>query len=124
MNKGGTIDFDFCTVTMVFADHSCGSSEFGGDPVGYVIKVNDYTIYHAGKTNVFGDMSIISELYAPTHALLPIEGRYTMGTNEAAYAVCKLLRSVNYVMPMSYEKDQEHLIEELEKCIERWRGAE
>jgi L-ascorbate metabolism protein UlaG (beta-lactamase superfamily) len=61
MNKGGTVDFGFCTVTMVSADHSSGCLTdhglvVGGEPAGYVIKAHDFGIYHAGDTNVFGDM--------------------------------------------------------------------
>lgn len=64
MNKGGTIDFGFCTITMVSADHSSGCLTdhglvVGGEPAGYVIRAHDFGIYHAGDTNVFGDMAII-----------------------------------------------------------------
>jgi L-ascorbate metabolism protein UlaG (beta-lactamase superfamily) len=47
---------------------------------------NGFTIYHAGDTNVFGDMSLIRELYRPSLALLPIGGHFTMGPREAALA--------------------------------------
>lgn len=107
MNKGGTVDFGFCTITMVSADHSSGCLldtclVVGGEPAGYVIKAHDFGIYHAGDTNVFSDMEIISEIYAPTHALLPIGGHFTMGPEEAAYAVCKFLKSVRHVVPMHF----------------------
>ncbi len=50
-------------------------------------------IYHAGDTNVFGDMAIIRELYAPEIVMLPIGDHYTMGPQgEAAYA-CNLSSS-------------------------------
>ena len=44
------------------------------------------TIYHAGDTGLFSDMKLIGELYRPDVALLPIGGRYTMGTAEAMMA--------------------------------------
>ena len=44
------------------------------------------TIYHAGDTGLFSDMKLIGDLYHPDIALLPIGGRYTMGTNEAMMA--------------------------------------
>ncbi len=52
---------------------------------------NGLKIYHAGDTNVFGDMHIIRELYAPDIAMLPIGDHYTMSPREAAYA-CNLLQ--------------------------------
>jgi len=53
-------------------------------PCGYVIQFeNNFRIYHAGDTNVFGDMSIIHDLYAPDLALIPIGDLYTMGPREA-----------------------------------------
>jgi len=50
---------------------------------------NGMRIYHAGDTNVFGDMAIIRELYAPDIAMIPIGDHYTTSLREAAYA-CKL----------------------------------
>ena len=44
-------------------------------------------LYHAGDTNVFGDMRIIGELYKPEVAMLPIGGHFTMDPKEAAYAI-------------------------------------
>ncbi len=61
---------------------------------------NGIKIYHAGDTNVFGDMAIIRDLYAPEIAMLPIGDHYTMGPREAAYA-CSLLKP-NSVIPMHF----------------------
>ena len=61
---------------------------------------NGYKIYHAGDTNVFGDMRIIGEIYQPELALLPIGDHFTMGTREAAYAI--QLLNVSAVLPMHY----------------------
>jgi len=49
---------------------------------------------------VFGDMSLIGELYEPDIALLPIGDRYTMGPREAAKAI--ELLGVRRVIPMHY----------------------
>ena len=57
-------------------------------------------IYHAGDTNVFGDMRLIGELYRPDIAILPIGGHYTMGPREAALAV--ELLGVREVLPIHY----------------------
>ncbi|HEX4426765.1 MAG TPA: metal-dependent hydrolase [Terriglobales bacterium] len=106
MNKGGTQTVDDIKVTMVHADHSCGIQDgddmvYGGEACGYVIEFsNGIKIYHAGDTNVFGDMAIIRELYAPDIAMLPIGDHYTMGPREAAYA-CNLLKAKT-VIPMHF----------------------
>jgi L-ascorbate metabolism protein UlaG (beta-lactamase superfamily) len=106
MNKGGTQTVGGIKVTMVHADHSCGIQDgdqivYGGEACGYVVEfVNGVKIYHAGDTNVFGDMQIIRELYSPEIAMIPIGDHYTMGPREAAYA-CKLLKPKT-VIPMHF----------------------
>lgn len=107
MNKGGTIDFGYVSITMVAADHSAGPLEDGNDggfPTGFILKFKDGspTLYHAGDTNVFSDMQIITDLYAPKVACLPIGGYVTMGPTEAVYAVKNFLGSVKTVLPMHY----------------------
>jgi L-ascorbate metabolism protein UlaG (beta-lactamase superfamily) len=106
MNKGGTQTVEDIKVTMVHADHSCGIKDgdeivYGGEACGYVVEfANGVKIYHAGDTNVFGDMKIIHELYAPQIAMIPIGDHYTMGPREAAYA-CNLLKPKT-VIPMHF----------------------
>ncbi|MCU1305708.1 MAG: metal-dependent hydrolase [Acidobacteriaceae bacterium] len=106
MNKGGTQTVGDIRVTMVHADHSCGIEDdgqiiYGGEACGYVIQFeNNLKIYHAGDTNVFGDMSIIHDLYAPDVAMIPIGDHYTMGPREASYA-CRLLRP-KAIIPMHF----------------------
>jgi len=106
MNKGGTQTVGDIRVTMVHAEHSCGISDsdqiiYGGEACGYVMEFsNGIRIYHAGDTNVFGDMQIIRDLYAPGIALLPIGDHFTMGPREAAYA-CRLLKP-KMVIPMHF----------------------
>jgi len=95
MNKGGRCMFGEIEVAMTPADHSAGDWNAGGEttlylgePAGFVVRLeNGYTIYHAGDTNVFGDMALIRELHRPNLAFLPIGGHYTMGPREAALAV-------------------------------------
>jgi L-ascorbate metabolism protein UlaG (beta-lactamase superfamily) len=106
MNKGGTQQVGDIRVTMVHADHSCGIQDgdqliYGGEACGYVIEFdNGVKIYHAGDTNVFGDMEIIRDLYAPEIAMLPIGDHFTMSPREAAYA-CNLLKP-STVIPMHF----------------------
>lgn len=106
MNKGGTQTVGEIKVTMVHADHSCGIQDgdqliYGGEAVGYVVEFQSgVKIYHAGDTNVFGDMAIIRDLYAPDIVMLPIGDHFTMGPREAAYAI-KLLKPKT-VIPMHF----------------------
>jgi L-ascorbate metabolism protein UlaG (beta-lactamase superfamily) len=106
MNKGGTQKIGDIKVTMVHADHSCGIQDgdqmvYGGEACGYVVEFeNGVKIYHAGDTNVFGDMAIIRELYNPEIVMLPIGDHFTMGPREAAYA-CNLLKPKT-VIPMHF----------------------
>lgn len=109
MNKGGTIRLDDLglSVTMVHADHSCGIKEgdaiiYGGEAVGYVVTLDGgFAFYHAGDTAVFSDLALISELYRPTLALLPIGDRFVMSPREAAKATT-LLSSVEAIIPMHF----------------------
>jgi L-ascorbate metabolism protein UlaG (beta-lactamase superfamily) len=107
MNKGGSQNVAGIRVTMVHADHSCGIQEddgsiiYGGEPCGYVIELDSgLKLYHAGDTNVFGDMHIIHELYHPEIVMLPIGDLFTMSPREATYA-CQLLRP-KVVIPMHF----------------------
>lgn len=106
MNKGGTQAIGDIKVTMVHAIHSCGILDdgaivYGGEAAGYVVTLeNGFTLYHAGDTDVFGDMRIIGELYKPDVALLPIGDFYTMSPRQAAYAI--ELLGVKKVIPMHY----------------------
>ena len=93
MNKGGSQEVAGMRVTMVHADHSCGIQEddgsiiYGGEACGYVIELESgVKLYHAGDTNVFGDMHIIHELYHPEIVMLPIGDLFTMSPLEATYA--------------------------------------
>ena len=107
MNKGGSQEAAGMQITMVHADHSCGIQEddgsiiYGGEACGYVIELdNGVKLYHAGDTNVFGDMHIIRELYHPEIVMLPIGDLFTMSPREATYA-CQLLRP-EVVIPMHW----------------------
>jgi L-ascorbate metabolism protein UlaG (beta-lactamase superfamily) len=96
MNKGGTFEAAGIGFTMVHADHSGGASLSQGDGQvtrelgawGWILDFEDgTTVYHSGDTDVFGDMRLIGELYAPEVAVLPIGGHYTMGPRGAGMAV-------------------------------------
>jgi len=105
-NQGGTIEAEGMAVTLVHAEHSCGITDnggivYGGQACGLVIEFeNGFSVYFAGDTDVFGDMSIIAELGKFDVAFLPIGGFYTMGPERAAKAVSLL--GVKTVVPMHF----------------------
>jgi L-ascorbate metabolism protein UlaG (beta-lactamase superfamily) len=108
MNKGGTQSLKQfgVDVTMVTANHSCGIQDgdqivYGGEACGFVLTfASGLKLYHAGDTNVFGDMNIIRELYQPEVALLPIGDHFTMGPKEVAYAAGLL--KPKQIIPMHF----------------------
>jgi len=106
MNVGGTRSILGLSITMVTAVHSSSveadvAPRYAGLASGYVIAFeHGLTIYFAGDTALFGDMRLISELYRPSIAFLPIGDVYTMGPEQAVIA-CALL-GVKTVVPMHY----------------------
>ena len=93
MNTGGTTDQDGFTVSFVRADHSSTMIEDDvfiplGLPNGIVVRApGEPVIYHMGDTDVFGDMALIQERYAPDVIFAPIGDRFTMGAEGAAFAM-------------------------------------
>lgn len=107
MNKGGTVTVPGgVAATMVHAEHSSGISVSGGivdggSAAGWVLETPaGTTIYHAGDTDVFGDMALIGERFAPDLAILPIGGHFTMGPEGAAQAA-RLLQA-KAVLPIHW----------------------
>lgn len=68
-----------------------------GSGVGFVIKIADKTIYHAGDTDKIPEMAKLAGIDL---ALLPIGGTYTMDEAEAAGAV-KVIKP-KIAIPMHY----------------------
>ena len=106
MGKGGTQKIGEAEITMVDAHHSNSIADgdkliYGGEPAGYVARFpGGFALYHAGDTNLFGDMKLIGELYKPDVACIPIGDHFTMGPREAAYAI--LFLGVKHVIPMHF----------------------
>ena len=105
MNIGGTVIVDGVSFTMTAAVHSTFLEEAGlgfsaGAAAGFVIGMDGLGVYHAGDTAVFSDMKLIGELYHPDVALLPIGGRFTMGTAEAMMAANFI--GAKIVIPIHY----------------------
>lgn len=101
-NKGGTIDFDDFSVTLVSANHSSSyEGDYAGDPGGLVISFDDdITFYHLGDTNIFYDLELYGELYEPDVIAVPMGDHFTMGPEEAAMA-CDLIQA-DYAVPAHY----------------------
>ncbi|MDR8393222.1 metal-dependent hydrolase [Aliifodinibius sp. S!AR15-10] len=100
-NKGGTLDFDDFSVTLVSANHSSSyQGEYAGDPGGLVVAFNDFTFYHLGDTNIFADLELYGELYNPDLIAVPMGDHYTMGPEEAAWAA--ELIGAEYAIPIHY----------------------
>ncbi|MBN1756611.1 metal-dependent hydrolase [bacterium] len=105
MHIGGGHAFPFGKVKLTPALHgSAVEDEHGmvytGQPCGFLVELEGKWIYHAGDTALFGDMELIGKRYNLDVALLPIGDNFTMGPDDAAYAV-KLLKP-KVVIPMHY----------------------
>lgn len=105
MNIGGSFDFPFGKVKMVYAQHSSGyesGSEllYMGNPSGFVLTIEDKRIYHAGDTAYFSDLSLVSDEQPIDIAFLPIGDNFTMGPFDAAKAA-NLIKP-ELVVPIHY----------------------
>jgi L-ascorbate metabolism protein UlaG (beta-lactamase superfamily) len=107
MNYGGTLSLLDVKVTMVNAVHNAHiyvtdkTITFPHATNGFIVRMsNNTTIYFAGDTCVFGDMKLISEIYKPNIAVIPIGDRSMMGALEASYAV-KLINA-KHIIPFHY----------------------
>ena len=102
-NKGGTVDAGGIKITLTDAKHSSSADDltYLGEATGLVIEVENGTkLYFAGDTCVFGDMQLISRIYEPDVAILPIGGHFTMDPREAAVAL--ELLGVDRCVPCHY----------------------
>lgn len=106
MHIGGAHQFEFGKVKFVQAFH--GSSFvtennemiYTGMPSGILFTAEGKTIYHAGDTALFGDMELIGKRHPIDVAFLPIGDNFTMGPDDAAYAVSLLKPKI--VVPIHY----------------------
>lgn len=106
-NTGGTLDLGGFTATFVRADHSSTMIEDDvftplGLPNGIIVKApGEPSVYHLGDTDVFGDMALIQERFAPDILIVPIGDRFTMGAEGAAFAVKRFFKP-KAVIPCHY----------------------
>jgi L-ascorbate metabolism protein UlaG (beta-lactamase superfamily) len=109
MNKGGRFEAAGIGLTMIHAEHSGGVTITGGDAEvtrdlgcwGWLLEFEDGTrVYHTGDTDLFGDMALVKDRWAPSITVLPIGGHYTMGPADAGRAVA--LIGARVAIPVHY----------------------
>lgn len=106
MNIGGTQVVDGVSFTLTRAYHSSSmptdkGPAYTGMPCGMIVAADGVgSFYHAGDTDVFSDMQLIAQLFAPKVAALPIGDHFTMGPRGAAMAA-KFLNP-NTIIPLHY----------------------
>jgi L-ascorbate metabolism protein UlaG (beta-lactamase superfamily) len=106
-NPGGAINLGGgVSVSFVKAFHSSSTTVDGqtiylGNPTGVVIEGLGKTIYHMGDTEIFGDMALVEEFFAPKVGFVPIGDRFTMGAKSAALA-CRRYFKFDAIVPIHY----------------------
>lgn len=124
MNIGGSFQFPFGQVKMVFAQHSSSFTKeneiiYLGEAAGFVLQAEGKTIYLAGDTAYFSDMGLLKEDFSIDLAFLPIGDNYTMGLKDAAK--CAKVIGAKQVVPIHYntfpliQQDPEAFVALLEK---------
>lgn len=107
MNIGGKADFEFGSVKFVQTFHSSsltqedGISIYLGMPMGVILEVEGKTIYHTGDTGLFSDMKLIAERHPVDVCFLPIGDNFTMGIDDASYAINEFIKP-QITVPVHY----------------------
>ncbi|GGI40353.1 metal-dependent hydrolase [Mammaliicoccus stepanovicii] len=108
MNIGGNIEFGFGKVKFVQAFHSNSITEDNGEivylgmPTGIILETEGGTIYHTGDTGLFGDMKLIADRHPVDLCFIPIGDNFTMGIDDASYAINELIQPKK-VVPIHYD---------------------
>ncbi|OPX62115.1 MAG: metal-dependent hydrolase [Methanomassiliicoccales archaeon PtaB.Bin215] len=102
-NIGGETRLPFCRVKIFPAVHSSSFEDggYGGTPCSFLIHMSGRTVFHAGDTALFSDLSLVAEDAGIDVALLPVGDVFTMGLRDALKAM-RLLRARTMV-PMHYD---------------------
>lgn len=89
MNTGGSWTFDWGRVTQTYARHSSSFPDgtYGGNPNGYLLRLEGKCLYLAGDTCAFSEMSCLADDKGIDVAFLPIGDDFTMGPEEAVECV-------------------------------------
>ncbi len=99
-NPGGKVKFKDLIIHWVPAMHE---SKPGGRPLGIVLEFADgRTLYNTADTWIFGDMSLIQEIYTPNIILLQVGGGpFNQDPKTAKLAIKKYFKP-DVVIPMHY----------------------
>lgn len=103
MNIGGSWNFDFGKVKMVYAAHSSSfpDGSYAGQAAGFIIEADGKRIYYAGDTALTQDMKLIGEYWKPDLAILPIGNNFTMDVDDAI--ICSDFINCNNIIAMHYD---------------------
>ncbi len=87
MNTGGSARLPFGDLLMTPALHSSSfpDGSYGGNPVGFVLRIQEKRIYFACDTAFFSDMKHYA--HGVDVAVLPVGDLYTMGIEESIAAI-------------------------------------
>lgn len=88
-NQGGTLSFEFGTLTAVNAIHSSSFPDgtYGGNPLGFILTEKDgKTIYISGDTDLTMDMKLIPMFHQLDLAIFSLGGTFTMDVPRALVA--------------------------------------
>ena len=102
MNTGGSRSFDGFSIKCTAAQHSSSMPDGsdGGNPMGFIIYVNDEIFYYSGDTALTMDMQLIPKWAKLNFAVLPIGDNFTMGVADAVEAAgmigCNNIVGVHY----------------------------
>jgi L-ascorbate metabolism protein UlaG (beta-lactamase superfamily) len=88
LNEGGMIEFDWGNVEGTHARHTSSfpDGSYGGVPGGFVLELDDGTVYYTGDTAPFAEMEWIGEMYDVDVMLAPVGDVVTMGADGAVHA--------------------------------------
>jgi L-ascorbate metabolism protein UlaG (beta-lactamase superfamily) len=106
MHIGGARQFEFGKVKFTQAFHGSSYTTpdneiiYTGMPAGILFTAEGKTIYHAGDTALFSDMKLIGERHPVDVLFIPIGDNFTMGPEDAAYAVSLIKPKI--VVPVHY----------------------
>jgi L-ascorbate metabolism protein UlaG (beta-lactamase superfamily) len=102
MHIGGAHTFSFGRVKLTIAHHGSAAPDgtYTGNPCGFLLTMDERTLYPPGDTGLFLDMQLIGEMNRIAVAVLPIGDNFTMGIDDAVKAT-ELLRP-ELVLPMHY----------------------
>jgi L-ascorbate metabolism protein UlaG (beta-lactamase superfamily) len=88
-------------LTYVDPETKKRSTYFGGEPVGYIIELeNGFKIYFMGDTGVFSDLRLIGETHKPDLLMVPVGGHFVLDPRQAAMVTDWI--KPKYAIPMHY----------------------